>query len=639
MTTASTESIDPAVPAYPPVTPLRAGPLSLLFSNGDLRQLRVGDKEIVQRIYVAVRDQNWATAPVDLRDVMIDDYGSHFRISFTAIHRQNVGQQDEIGFTWQGAIRGDTDGSLEFVMDGRADTTFRRNRIGFCVLHPASIAGAAVTLEHSDGSRSASQFPTLISPHQPFMDLVAMTHEVAPGLQAEVSFAGDIFETEDQRNWTDASYKTYSTPLSIPYPVTIEAGTPVRQSISVRIIGDLPADVVGGTVTPPVTVTVEERTVATLPALGLGSASHGQPLSKNEASHLRDLNLAHLRVDLELGKSDFRATLERATADAAAINAALEIALFVGEAAASELAALQSAFHAVQPKVAHWLVFARYTNITPPELMESARPILHELAPNAPIGGGTNLYFVHLNRTHPPIEVLDFVSYSINPQVHAFDLVSLVENMTAQPATVASARAFCGDRPISISPITLRARFNADAAGPEASPAPGQLPDAVDVRQPTGFAAAWTLGSLSNLAQAGVASLTYYETTGWRGVMETEQGSPLPDQFPSQPGMLFPIYDLFAALAPYAGGNVHSVTLSDPQHVAAISVARGNQQCTIIGNLRDSNQRVALHGLQGSFTLRTLGDRKGSIHFDQEQTPVWVDLAPYGLVSLEYNKV
>src|SRR5688572_4190637 len=146
----TTAHLEPAIPAYAPVTSLRAGPISLLFSNGDLRQLRVGGVEVVQRIYVAVRDQDWNTAPVTLHDLVIDDYGDHFNIAFLAVHLQN-----EIGFSWKGTIVGNKDGSLYFTMDGRADTTFRRNRIGFCVLHPATAAGAPATLTHSDGSTSS----------------------------------------------------------------------------------------------------------------------------------------------------------------------------------------------------------------------------------------------------------------------------------------------------------------------------------------------------------------------------------------------------------------------------------------------------------------------------------------------------
>ena len=35
---------------------------------------------------------------------------------------------------------------------------------------------------------------------------------------------GDTFEMEDQRNWTDASYKTYVRPLALPWPYTLAGG-------------------------------------------------------------------------------------------------------------------------------------------------------------------------------------------------------------------------------------------------------------------------------------------------------------------------------------------------------------------------------------------------------------------------------
>ncbi len=40
---------------------LRAGPLTMLYENGDLRYIRLGEHEIVRRLYVAVRDRNWGT--------------------------------------------------------------------------------------------------------------------------------------------------------------------------------------------------------------------------------------------------------------------------------------------------------------------------------------------------------------------------------------------------------------------------------------------------------------------------------------------------------------------------------------------------------------------------------------------------
>ena len=40
---------------------------------------------------------------------------------------------------------------------------------------------------------------------------------------------------EDQRNWTDASYKTYSTPLDLPYSGYSGKGTIIKQSVTISI--------------------------------------------------------------------------------------------------------------------------------------------------------------------------------------------------------------------------------------------------------------------------------------------------------------------------------------------------------------------------------------------------------------------
>ena len=50
-------------------------------------------------------------------------------------------------------------------------------------------------------------------------------------------------------------------------------------------------------------------------------------------------------------------------------------------------------------------------------------------------------------------------------------------------------------------------------------------------------------GSLAALLPCeAVVSLTYFETTGWRGLVETELGSPLSTKFDSSPDEVFPLY-------------------------------------------------------------------------------------------------
>jgi hypothetical protein len=58
------------------------------------------------------------------------------------------------------------------------------------------------------GSWQEGVFPFFISPHQPFKKLQALSWSPSSGVQAKIRFEGEIFEMEDQRNWTDASFKT-----------------------------------------------------------------------------------------------------------------------------------------------------------------------------------------------------------------------------------------------------------------------------------------------------------------------------------------------------------------------------------------------------------------------------------------------
>jgi hypothetical protein len=115
-----------------------------------------------------------------------------------------------------------------------------------------------------------------------------------------------------------------------------------------------------------------------------------------------------------------------------------------------------------------------------------------------------------------------------------------------------------------VSPITLRIRGNAGAAAEK----PGsltELPSDVDPRQLSLFGAGWTLGSIARLASTGfVHSLTYYETTGWRGLMETDSGSPLPKEFPSEPGAVFPMYHVFADIAEFGAKQIYPTHSTHP---------------------------------------------------------------------------
>ncbi|MFZ4658396.1 MAG: hypothetical protein ACOYNY_15380 [Caldilineaceae bacterium] len=600
----------------PEQIPLRAGPLTMIYENGDLRYIKLGEKELVRRLYVAIRDRNWGTAANVLSNVQIHIGNDSFQISYECTNKQL-----DIDFVWHGELRGDANGVITCTMNGMARSTFLRNRIGFCLLHPSAIAGANAQIEHVDGASEASVFPVHIAPQHvingeikpvaPFNEMRAVAHEIVPGVWAEVRLDGETFEMEDQRNWTDASYKTYGTPLRLPFPAEVKAGTQIRQVATITLLNrDWP--VTNEPASPAqnhlALISISDKRTS-LPKIGLGVASHGQPLQEAEIARLQALHLSHLRVDLRLGEATYADELRRATVEARALGVALEVALHVTDSAATEVKALAALLDEVKPPVVTWLLFHVKEKATSAQWVTLAREALTGYNLQAKIGAGTNVYFTELNRGRPDLDAVDVVAYSINPQVHAFDNASLTETLAAQGTTATSARQFCGDLPLIVSPITLQPRFNPNATGPEPTPAPGELPSQVDPRQMSLYGAGWTLGSLKYLAETGeTSSITYYETTGWRGVMATAQGSPLPQKFASVSGGVYPLYYILVNAGEFAGGEVIQSTSSAPLQVDSLVLHKEGRTRILVANFTAQPQQAVLHPVRGQATIRRLDE-------------------------------
>lgn len=581
---------------------LRAGPLRMRLEDGGLRYIRLGEREILRRVYAAVRDRNWGTVPAKVTILNCEIEKHSFNVLFESEHREL-----DIDFVWRGEITGDETGTIRFTFDGEARSTFLRNRIGFCVLHPADLSGHPCRARYANGSEYTTAFPELVAAEQPVRglhDLKSITHEVAPGLWAEVSFQGDLFEMEDQRNWIDASYKTYCTPLRLPFPLEIAAGTRISQSLELRLQGSLASVSEISRRQQRVTLS-RTNTRYALPPLGFGLGPH--PLSAGEIEHLAKLKPAHLRADLKPAEDQNGDLLVRAGLVSRQLDAPLEMALFLSENAEAELQSIVELVRQQQPRLARWLIFDTGAKSSSARSLQSARGALREFG--APVGGGTNADFYQLNQFRPPADLMDFVAFSMNPQVHAFDDVSLVETLTVIPEPVRSARHYFKRLPVVVSPVTFKPRFNAVATEAEIPLPPDQLPPQVDVRQLSLFGAAWTLGAIKRLAQSGAASVTCFEITGWRGIIETEQGSPLPHLFPSMPGVVFPLYHVLADLAEFAGCDMIDIQSDDPLRIEAMLIDGGDRQTLLLANLTPELQIAAMDGIDRVTTLRSLNEQ------------------------------
>ena len=584
---------------------LQAGPLSLIFEDGDLRYVRFGNQEIIRRVYVAIRDRNWNTVLPKLSNLQMDIADNKFQITYDVENKE-----DDIHFFWQGKIIGEDNGTITFSMDGEAISTFERNRIGFCLLHPMSCSGIPCHIEKADGTTKKGIFPESISPHQPFMDIQAISHQIEPDLWTEIRFSGDTFEMEDQRNWTDASYKTYCTPLAVPYPVEVKTGTKISQSIKLTLKSESnkiklvkKIEHLANEKDNHAVFKLDKKTSTRIPYIGLGIASHGHPLSEKELERLKTINLSHLRVDIDLSL-DYQQTLQKARNEANSLSVSLEIALHLNDSAEEQLKNWKRVVEQFAPTVTTYLIFHQNELSTSSQWIEIARRYL----PDTKIGAGTNAYFTELNRGRPPVELLDLVCYSINPQVHAFDNSSLTETLEAQAITVGSAQQFSAGLPLAVTPVTLLPRFNPNASAPEPNSKANQLPPQVDVRQMSLYGAGWTLGSIKHLSQSGAYSTTYYETSGWRGVMETEKGSQLPKKFQSIPGSVFPLYHVLADIGDFAGGEIMPSTSSNPLKLEGIAIKKGNLKRIILANLSLDPLQVKVKDLAENVLVRHLNE-------------------------------
>jgi len=295
----------------PPRTCLRAGPLEAIWESGDLRGVRLKGLEILRRVYVSVRDVNWDTIPASMTNLSLDAGPDRFLISFDATNSSRT-----LEFQWHATFIGEPDGTMTLTIEGRAARDFSYCRIGFCLLHPlAEYCGQPYTGNGPAGPVSG-RLPMLIAPQRYeggfylplFPSVSSLGVSLKGGIEVKFEFEGDLFEMEDQRNWTDGSFKTYCTPLSLGYPFQAHAGQSFKQKVTLRAQGQPRQENVRSSI---VRLELGPSLRHPLPQVGLGVASREENLSSRDADLLGRLRIDHLRADLHLGKDDADQELAR----------------------------------------------------------------------------------------------------------------------------------------------------------------------------------------------------------------------------------------------------------------------------------------------------------------------------------------
>jgi D-apionolactonase len=584
--------------AEPAEISLKAGKLTMKFSNGALRYISSGKNELIRMIYAAVRDRDWLTIIPVISDEEFDIKSNSFHIKFTCRYVSG-----DIDFMAQFEIKCNHDDSIILCMEGKANKTFQKNRIGFCVLHPVeSCAGKPCLITHTNGIVERSAFPDFIQSHQPFLDIRSMRWPASGG-RCCLNFEGDIFETEDQRNWTDASFKTYSTPLSLPYPVTVSEGTVIRQRIEFRV-ENLHHDI--SSEDESVNITLYPGKFMKYPMIGIARTTRIKPLTDTELRILRSLRFDHYRVNVHLFEDDWQIAAGQAIVEAAGLAAKVEFALFFDSNFEVQIRDFMEWFNLKRPVTYCFLIFHRSYPATPGEIGDKVIPVIRKEAPWIKIGIGTNANFAELNRNRPAADEADLECFSIQPQEHASDNQTLVENLKAQEYVVKSAARFSEGRGIWISPVNIRRRFNANnTLIEEPFNGSGCTPPA-DARIMSLFGACWTAISLKYLCENEIAGVTFFETVGEKGLMQGENISRLPREFTSYRGMIFPVYFIFKYLQKYRSFWVIRSVSSQPLVADSFSLSDGKQVRIILTNFTRHPQCIRISGCKGMLRMRKL---------------------------------
>jgi hypothetical protein len=438
---------------------VRYGEAEIDIHAGAIGPIRMAGREAIRRIFVTVRDARWAeVAPSEW---------SVTRTAALTFHVEARHQLNAIDFVWTGTLRIEPERrSIQFDFAGQAEADFDVCRVGLVVLvAPEELDSSEIVASGSGGrqwlrldgalqpQRIVGGLPTGIT--EPFTHLEVTTSDAR---QLSLGFHGDLFEIEDQRNWGDASFKIYCTPLRLGFPRRIARGAVVRQGVAIHYA---PAAICGADAVSLETRGQNDR----FPEVG-ADRHHGfrDDLWRYAAGGLGGRGW--------LGAQPLR-----------------ELRLSSGAAANPETARhLAGCARDARRVLLHG---ERGGLPTRDDVLRLRRLLDANCARDAKILAASEGFFVEFNRGEPFAIPVDGVAFTLSPTVHAVDSATAFENVAALAPMVAAARAISGSAEVAIAPLAWR---------------PGEADAAL------GIAAAdlelWLVASLLSAARAGVSSVT-----------------------------------------------------------------------------------------------------------------------------------
>jgi hypothetical protein len=464
-----------------PLRVLSAGNATVTYEEGRLRYIAYNDCEAVRMIFPALRDDHWVTIPMEISNETITEKEKTFSISFHGSFHSSA-----VKFEADFSIAGNEDGTIVFEMNGKALNSFKSKRTGLCVHHPIqACAGREVEIVHPGENVERLSFPVLISPHRPFTDVTGMRYVTSNNIAVEINFEGEEFETEDQRNWSDDSYKTYSGPQYKTPMLDIHEGDILHHCITVKL-------------EPAGAIKHHQKKQdfrSAFPQIG-----YGFPLEeKSFDGPIENIPCDHLSVDIDLQNKSWKRDLSNTG------KVPLRLTVRFADFSADEANDLAAFIDGSGITVKSIMVVAKEGTPPPHEGYHTVYHQLKKTSPQIAVGFGSASWFAGVNENINDEVLCDFTGFVVMPQVHQTDERSIMENLLSQHTILETLQKQTGDRPANIHFLFSRAD---------------------DARLHTQLGAWWVLNAIADLGASGIITLS--NLIGKNGILnEGNAGSPL----------------------------------------------------------------------------------------------------------------
>jgi hypothetical protein len=541
---------------------LEHGDFTFDLARAAVRNVRYKNVQIIDLLYTAIRPWDWSTLDPDEHSEDVKVTGDVCVITIKDLFAGGLDAQTEI------TIAKDNSFTVAYELRGLAEYSVNRWGVCFC-LNSADWMGSNVKSQGNEYQLLAAISPQRVVDGitQGLFPAANQMHFVAPDNRSiKVTSTGKVLEAEDQRNWTDSTYKIYSGSLSEPRPFVTSPGSIWSQSVTFEI--SPPSKQV------PDGSKIIVKEIDSLPSVGL--QFNTDPLlpldALNTALFLLDID--HIRINEE---SLTAQKIISASTNGLIVEAAL-LSSHSGEKLHREIEHLNK-----QIPAGSRILIQREGR----EIVE-----VDDLPKNKSLSSfipGTDAYLVDLHRNR--YQFGESISYSMVPTLHSTDTETIFKTLYTQRESIQFAQKHLAPQ-VLITPITFSTRGN-----PETGHARDQRINfanpkmALQIRTIGG--AAWTLGSIFALASAGAYSGTWHELFGEFGII-------YPD------GDAIKFTPTFHALAALGAHHTHEITIATSLDNSWVAFENREAKKIVVASLRPWAVEITANVLAGYKTIQSL---------------------------------